>query len=498
MKHVIPWYLNYFNKAKWLWLLDDNDTLESVWNTAITRERLWTWFYALWWKLEQGIIQSKIPLNNWWTITNQQIDIFGWSQSELFVPMNNTSTSFIFLGNNSNDLYYTKNNKIYFNEDDGEFIVEWTDNETFRHVAFFWILASNGQMFNNYYGYAVDKNTVYYRGKPISWSDPYSLVAMNMWYAVDKNAVYFRWIKMPCADRQTFFVINDTLSFWWDPALAKDKNYSYIDGNPMNWWNSNCYIDLPQLSVPLPAPEVEETRYRDYDSHTVLHTDFNPGLDVTIQENFNSTYEPWQKVTITVQMSQANQLTLWAKTKDVNITLVEQNIDEWQNTYTYTWTIPNHLEWEYIRFNALVYGDSGQEYYNTSQGFEIVAQKNPTPIKWDFQEGEILWRTSEECSLAFDESIFEKTYAVWDTIKIWLLPNNISIIRDISYQNAPTNSAVTDFNSDEITVENNNKVNVSFKIPTAIKNSYVRFYAQASCKTSWWVRMYSLWWIYVK
>ncbi len=57
---VIPWYLNYFTKAKWLGLLDDNDTLESVWKTAITRERLWTWFYALWWKLEQGIIRSKI------------------------------------------------------------------------------------------------------------------------------------------------------------------------------------------------------------------------------------------------------------------------------------------------------------------------------------------------------------------------------------------------------------------------------------------------------
>ena len=64
-----PWYLNYFTKAKWLWFLNDADTLESVWSTAISRERLGTWFYALGWKLEQGIIQSKIeestPLVVW-------------------------------------------------------------------------------------------------------------------------------------------------------------------------------------------------------------------------------------------------------------------------------------------------------------------------------------------------------------------------------------------------------------------------------------------------
>ncbi len=99
------------------------------------------------------------------------------------------------------------------------------------------------------WGYAKDKNAVFYRWSKIKWIDIDSFkVFGKSSYSKDKNNIYYRSGKIENVDSNTFEVLK-----WW---YAKDKNYVYFDWEILEhnnsgylYWDTSNSVDSKTFEV---------------------------------------------------------------------------------------------------------------------------------------------------------------------------------------------------------------------------------------------------------
>lgn len=163
--------------------------------------------YKTWNEGNRSLFQDEVP-----SVTTANINVT--------IPIDTTKDDAILAAKiaKASDIYVKYNNNFY-SRIDGTYNftkVVGADLETFKVI-------SNG------YGYAKDKNLVYYYGKPTDL-DPKTVTFLGDFWVNDNTNVYFNQEKIVGADAATFIALGEIYSYI---RFAKDKNNVFFQQAPV-------------------------------------------------------------------------------------------------------------------------------------------------------------------------------------------------------------------------------------------------------------------------
>lgn len=368
-----PRYVSYYTLGKSYGLISQ-ETIKSVGETKITREKLWTWLYMLWWKLEQGIIPSVRTTNN---VTPSEKknktnlgNVLAQSESEdveTLQDVRNYYASWILPDNKPHGNITLESINIVDKNWSYALVATIKNRELvpfeFDNLQPVWLLCIDEG--NNNFGFDV---RLYNTENPYETQhnevtlDVNSTTKLTTWL---DDALYdflkdYTWKNIACVINSPLWLEHTTIRTYIHAGMIaiwtkEEWEYVHIEST---YTDNVRYIQIEDnVSDDFNYTGIE---IREPDVYDVPENLKNSTIDISITSDTKKIYAPWDTIDFTITTQNIDYINLmykscdWCANHDWFDMQIIRTENHSNNTHTWTRTIPDRYDGkEYFRIRAL-------------------------------------------------------------------------------------------------------------------------------------------------